>query len=93
EIDTEVRRIITEQYDVARRLIEENRDKLDAIANALLERETIGRSELDAIAEGRPLPPPEKIVIPSYEEKKKESKDKRKGSIFQPRPREVPSAG
>ena len=78
---------------VARELLEANRDKLDQIAQALLERETIGRPELDAIAEGREMPPPERIVIPSYEDKKREAREKRKGSIFQPRPREVPSAG
>ena len=93
EIDAEVRRIINEQYARARAVVEENRDKLDQIAQALLERETIGRPELDAIAEGRELPPPERIVIPSYEDKKREAREKRKGSIFQPRPREVPSAG
>jgi len=93
EIDDEVRRIITDQYARARKLVEENRDKLEAIANALLERETIGRPEIEAIIEGRPLPPPERVVIPSYADKRRDAQEKRKGSIFQPRPREVPSAG
>jgi len=93
EIDDEVRRIILEQYARARKLLEENRDKLEAIANALLERETIGRPEIEAIIEGRPLPPPERVVIPSYADKRRDEQEKRKGSIFQPRPREVPSAG
>lgn len=93
QIDDEVRRIITEQYTRARTMLEENRDKLDAIANALLERETIGRREIEAILEGRELPPAEMVSIPTYSDKRKDAKDKRKGSIFQPRPREVPSAG
>ncbi len=93
EIDAEVKRIITERYNVARKLLEDNREKLDAIAEALLERETIGSPELDAIMKGDDLPPQERIVIPSYAEKRREAKEKRKGSIFQPRPREVPSAG
>ncbi len=93
EIDREVRATINEQYDRVKNLLEENRDKLDAIANALLERETIGRAELDAILKGEELPPPERVIIPSYAEKRREAKEKRKGSIFQPRPREVPSAG
>ena len=93
EIDREVRAMITEQYERVKELLEENRDKLDAIATALLERETIGRAELDAILKGEELPPPERVVIPSYAEKRREAKEKRKGSIFQPRPREVPSAG
>ena len=91
EIDGEVRRIITEEYKRARDMIEANRDKLDAIAEALLERETIGKPEIEAILEDRELPPPEQIIIPSYAEKRAEAKEKRKGSIFQPRPREVPS--
>ncbi|MFK8001116.1 MAG: ATP-dependent zinc metalloprotease FtsH [Polyangiales bacterium] len=91
EIDAEVRRIITEEYTRARDMIETNRSKLDAIADALLERETIGRPEIEAILGDQPLPPPEQIVIPSYAEKRAEAKEKRKGSIFQPRPREVPS--
>ncbi len=92
EIDVEVRRIITEQYSRVRNLLEANRERLDGITDALLERETIGSAELDAILEGRPLPPSAKIVIPSYSQKRREQ-DKNKGSIFQPRPREIPSAG
>ena len=34
-----------------------------------------------------------KVVIPSYSEKQRQSKERRKSSIFQPRPREVPSGG
>src|SRR5690606_11089006 len=41
EIDEEVRALIEERYRVAKELIESNRDKLEAIANALLEYETI----------------------------------------------------
>jgi cell division protease FtsH len=93
EIDQEVRRIIQEQYTRARNLLEENRDKLDRIANALLERETLDHEELQAIMEDRPLPERERVVIPTYAEKKKEQKEKKKQSIFQPRPREVPTAG
>ncbi|MCA9534755.1 MAG: ATP-dependent zinc metalloprotease FtsH [Myxococcales bacterium] len=93
EIDDEVRMIIREQYARARSVLEENRDKLDAIAEALLERETLDREEIEAIMGGGPLPPNRHIIIPSYAEKRRDQKDKKKGSIFQPRPREVPSAG
>ena len=84
EIDNEVRRIITEQYARARTIIEGNRDKLDRIANALLERETLDAEELDAIMEDRPLPERERIVIPTYAEKQQKARDEkdRKGSIF-----------
>jgi cell division protease FtsH len=93
EIDDELRKFISVQYTRARKVIEENRDKLDAIAEALPERETLGREEIEALMTGKPLPPRERIVIPSYSEKRKEPKDKQrnKGSIFTPRPNEIPS--
>ncbi|MGB5809023.1 MAG: ATP-dependent zinc metalloprotease FtsH [Polyangiales bacterium] len=93
EIDDEVRRIINTQYDRAKALLEQNREQLDAIAEALLERETLGREELEAIMRGEELPPPMIVSVPTYAEKRRESEEKRKGAIFQPRPREVPSAG
>jgi cell division protease FtsH len=68
-------------------------DKLNAIAEALLERETLDSEELDALMEGRPMPPRERVVIPTYADKRNDAREKRKGSIFQPRPREVPSGG
>jgi len=93
EIDAEVRRIIQEQYARARSLCESSMDKLNAIAEALLERETLDSEELDALMDGRPMPPRERVVIPTYADKRNDAREKRKGSIFQPRPREVPSGG
>jgi cell division protease FtsH len=93
EIDDEVRRIINAQYDRAKAVLEEHREKLDAIAEALLERETLGREEIEAIMAGEELPPPVIVSVPTYAEKRRENEEKRKGAIFQPRPREVPSAG
>ncbi|MEE2644145.1 MAG: ATP-dependent zinc metalloprotease FtsH [Myxococcota bacterium] len=57
EIDGEVRRIVTEGYDVAWKLIEENLDKLEAMALALLERETIDTKDIELLMKGEPLPP------------------------------------
>jgi len=57
-VDAEVRRIIDEQYKVARDLIEGNQDKMHALANALLEWETIDSDQVDDIMEGRPPRPP-----------------------------------
>jgi cell division protease FtsH len=93
EIDTEIRSIINEQYARARKICEENIDKLNAIAEALLEKETLDSEDLDAIMEGRPMSSRERVVIPTYADKRNEAREKRKGSIFQPRPREVPSGG
>ena len=49
EIDREVRRCVEEAYEACRVIITENRDKLDLIANALLERETLNASELEEL--------------------------------------------
>ncbi|MFO0739425.1 MAG: ATP-dependent zinc metalloprotease FtsH [Labilithrix sp.] len=83
EIDQEVRRIIDEQYVVVRQLLETKKDRLEAIAKYLLERETLDAEELKAIFEGREIPPRERIVIPTYADKEKAKAEKRKGaSIF-----------
>ena len=95
EIDAEVRLIIGDQYKRAHALLEANMEKLGVLAEALLDRETLGAPEIDAVMEGRALPPRERIVIPTYAEKAKQKKDARdaaKGSIFQPPAREVPEA-
>ena len=93
EIDDEVRRIVLEQHARATKLLTEHMDKLDAIAEALLERETLDAEELQAIVDGNELPPRQRVVIPRYSEKAAKAKEKRKTSIFQPRPREVPTGG
>ncbi|MCZ7684397.1 MAG: ATP-dependent zinc metalloprotease FtsH [Sandaracinaceae bacterium] len=93
DIDAEVRRIVVEQYERGKAILAEHRDKLDALAEALLDRETLDREEIDAVMEGRDLPPRERVVIPRYSEKSRQQKERRKTSIFQPRPREVPSGG
>jgi cell division protease FtsH len=58
QVDKEVRRIIDTQYSLARRLIEENQDKMHVMAKALLEWETIDVEQLDDIMAGRPPRPP-----------------------------------
>jgi len=93
QIDAEVRAFIVSQHERAKQLIGGHMDKLDGIANMLLERETLDREEIDAIMQGIPLPTRERVIIPTYADKQRKEKDKRKGSIFQPRPREVPSNG
>jgi cell division protease FtsH len=91
-IDEEVHRIITEQYGRVTTMLKASLDKLDAMAKALLERETLDSEEIIAVMEGRPLPERQRVVIPSYAEKYRR-KEKRKSTIFTPRPREVPSGG
>ena len=58
KIDEEVRKIINECYATATRLLDENVDKLHAMAEALLEYETIDDEQIDDIMNGRPPRPP-----------------------------------
>ncbi|KQO29548.1 ATP-dependent zinc metalloprotease FtsH [Pseudomonas chengduensis] len=53
QIDEEVRRIIDECYATAKKLLVENRDKLDAMAEALMKYETIDADQIDDIMNGR----------------------------------------
>jgi cell division protease FtsH len=58
KVDFEVRRIIDDQYNLARNLIERHSDKMHAMAKALLEWETIDTEQLDDIMAGRDPRPP-----------------------------------
>ncbi|MAI54518.1 MAG: ATP-dependent metalloprotease [Gammaproteobacteria bacterium TMED95] len=57
-IDEEIKQIIDGCYQKAQQLLVDNRDKLDAMAAALLEYETIDKSQIDDIMEGRTPKPP-----------------------------------
>ncbi|SPY07974.1 ATP-dependent zinc metalloprotease FtsH [Oligella urethralis] len=58
KVDAEIRAIIDEQYQVARKLIEDNKDKMHAMAKALMEWETIDAEQVEDIMQGRPPRPP-----------------------------------
>ena len=65
-IDEEVRRIIDECYARARQLLEDNKDKLESMARALVEFETIGVEQIDDIMAGaRPRAPRHDDTTPS----------------------------
>ena len=63
KVDDEIRRIVDEQYALARRLIEENRDKVEAMTKALLEWETIDAEQIDDIMSGNPPRPPKPAPV------------------------------
>jgi cell division protease FtsH len=65
KVDTEIRRIIDEQYQVARKILENNRDKVEVMTSALLEWETIDADQINDIIEGRPPRPPKTPQGPS----------------------------
>ena len=71
KVDEEVRRMLEEQYDIARALIEGNADKMHAMVEALLKWETIDRDQLQDIMAG--IPPREPKV---YQEPSRISIDK-----------------
>ncbi len=58
QVDAEIRRIIDQQYALARRLLEDNRDKVEAMTAALLEWETIDAEQINDIMKGTPPRPP-----------------------------------
>jgi len=57
-VDDEIRRIIDQQYALARNLIETHSDKIEAMTKALLEWETIDADQINDIMEGNPPRPP-----------------------------------
>ncbi|MEJ2107209.1 MAG: ATP-dependent zinc metalloprotease FtsH, partial [Acidiferrobacteraceae bacterium] len=59
DVDAEIRRIIDEQYARARKIIEDNRDKIEVMAKALLEWETLDADQVDDIMAGKTPRPPE----------------------------------
>jgi len=58
-IDQEIRKTIDDCYQRAQDILEEDRSKLEKIARALLEKETLNSKEIKALVEGRELPEPE----------------------------------
>jgi cell division protease FtsH len=58
KVDAEIRRIIDQQYRLARKLLEDNRDKVEAMAKALLEHETLDADQIGDIMSGKPPRPP-----------------------------------
>ncbi|MHB8550609.1 MAG: ATP-dependent zinc metalloprotease FtsH, partial [Acidiferrobacterales bacterium] len=64
-VDNEIRRIIDEQYARARKIIEDNRDKIELMAKALLEWETLNADQLDDIMAGKQPRPPEDFAGPA----------------------------
>jgi len=56
EIDTEVRKLVMEGYNTARKILEESGEALTRVAEALLEREVLDAEQINAIARGETLP-------------------------------------
>ena len=77
KIDEEVAKIINTQYEVAKKIIKDNKDLLDLIATTLLDRETITREEIEYLVEHKKMPTEEDLAK-EKKEKNKETKDENK---------------
>jgi cell division protease FtsH len=64
KVDTAIRKIIDERYAIARKLIEENREKVELMAETLLEWETIDADQIGDIMDGKPPRPPKPAAPP-----------------------------
>jgi cell division protease FtsH len=65
KVDSEIRRIIDEQYALARKILTDKRDRVEAMTAALLEWETIDADQIADIMAGKPPRPPKQSSSPS----------------------------
>ncbi|MGB8930402.1 MAG: ATP-dependent zinc metalloprotease FtsH [Anaeromyxobacteraceae bacterium] len=75
DIDSEIHRIITEQYERAKKILLERRDVLDRIAAALLEYETLDAADVDLLMSGGTItrPPPSKPMATTIPDRPKDA--------------------
>jgi cell division protease FtsH len=64
KVDQEIRKIIDQQFSLAKKLILDNRDKVEAMAKALMEWETIDADQINDIMAGKPPRPPKPTQAP-----------------------------
>jgi len=64
KVDAEIRKIIDQQYSLAKKLIFDNRDKVEAMAKTLLDWETIDADQINDIMAGKPPRPPKPAQVP-----------------------------
>ncbi|MGF1563280.1 MAG: ATP-dependent zinc metalloprotease FtsH [Geminicoccaceae bacterium] len=92
KIDQEIRKLVDEGYETARRVLTENLDKLHELATALLEHETLTGEEIAALMRGEPMPEPkrpEDMTGPSASA----PSGQRRGSVPSTKPSDEPGAG
>jgi len=93
KIDNEVRRIIDASYARAKTLLQENMDKLNAMAEALMTYETLDSNQIDAIMKGNAPPPPAGWDEPSKGSGGRAAKSGvKKRRVRKKRPAESPAA-
>jgi cell division protease FtsH len=87
QVDQEITRIIDEQYTRARKTIENNKDKIEVMAKALIEWETLESGQIDDIMEGREIRPSSSDSNESSTstDEPKNSGGKRRKTVVKPR--------
>jgi cell division protease FtsH len=83
QIDEEVRKMVNAGYTTAKNILTENRDTLEKIAKALIEREVLDASEIKMLVDGQDLPP-FKPVAPKPDDVQQ---------VIKPEPGRVPTKG
>ncbi|AQT67184.1 ATP-dependent zinc metalloprotease FtsH [Anaerohalosphaera lusitana] len=73
-IDTEVKELISRSYEAAKKLLESNREKVEALAEALLKYETLDAKDVEMILEGGTLDKPTVAELLAAEQKRSEEK-------------------
>jgi cell division protease FtsH len=91
KVDQEIRRIIDEQYTLARKMIEENRDKIEAMTQALLKFETIDADQIKDIMEGREVRDPKPSTL-RFKPKRDDSDSGSTPATAEAPPKETPPA-
>jgi cell division protease FtsH len=95
-IDDEVKRLLSSLYDEAKALLARERERLDRIADALLERETLEQSDLALLIAGEALPPlPTPVASPPSASTKpaKPARNRERASVPSELPDPEPIAG
>jgi cell division protease FtsH len=91
-IDSEIKELVMHNYERAREVVERNKDKVELIAGALLEREVLEGSEIERLLQGETLP--ERPPRPSPDEAGKRAHEEPIGeTIGGPEPEPSPTGG
>jgi cell division protease FtsH len=94
KVDKEISRILEEQYSRARKVLEENKDKVEVMAKSLMEWETLDANQIGDIMSGKDPRPPEDTPKPSNESDDKPDASPEAGDVDGVRPRmDTPASG
>ncbi|MFW6062093.1 MAG: hypothetical protein ACOC93_04720, partial [Planctomycetota bacterium] len=95
-IDTEIRELVDRAYQETREMVEDNRDRFQRVAEALIKYETLSAEEVQAIIDGQPLDKPtvnELIDRESARSQPAEQADKKHADQTEGDQREEPGSG